>query len=136
MVRKYCNETVTNNELEVLGTTPPKMYLGTYLHSKSGYHPYIQRYNVGRTRSFADQNNTRAASGTCGSLPMPPGPAGQMETCTKDPGALWTVCNVGCVGAGDPLLWSTTRDNNKSYRSVYVPPKKHNSIINFVILKD
>ena len=97
-----------------MGTTPPKLYLGSFLHSNSSFHPYIHNQTANRTRSF-DGETSRSASGSCGAIPLPEGGQGVIEQCTKDQNALWTVCNIGC-GATTGHLWSTTRDGNRPYR--------------------
>ena len=113
------------NSSLAIGTTPPKLYLGSFLHSNSSFHPYIHSQTANRTRSF-DGETSRSASGSCGAIPLPEGGQGVIEQCTKDQNALWTVCNIGC-GATAGHLWSTTRDGNRPYRFFWLLVYFHTS---------
>merc|ERR1712223_1436653 len=79
------------------GLTPPKMYLGSYIHGDNGYHPYMtDQSEVDYEESLLRMDDSRlnetwafsraAPPGSCGQISMPEsGDKAYVQECSKDP---------------------------------------------------
>ena len=98
----------------ILGFTPPKLYLGSFLNSDEGYHPYLVDSSVSDMMLRSESNLTLPEirrPGNCGPLPLPEN--GKLDSCTKDINELWTACFISCDNSE---LYSTTRLQNRPYK--------------------